>query len=346
MPPMRETADCMARPRIESHGGRALQALAAGGVDTAWFNAISVCASSVLWLLHCSSGWHFQLHGMLAAFGHTQNSKLHAFLLLGADGEAGKGWRSREKRVGQEASFTRSFTSARLSPRMQANAGSLAASRPLRDNALAPIRSGSSHHRTLPRVVGPAGHQHHPATERRATTTMQALTGRARGAAAQARQGSGAAASGALPVIPVSRGAWTDAAAAPCPCSSRGCPPQGLGLHRKGRSATWVPAASDTAVQQPSTSAHSNKGLPQSGVWEIDFCSRPLLDERGKKVWELLICDPERNFEFSEFFPNSKINSGEVRRPAPHACRGHAQGMEVRMHACMTAGAGFGDAGC
>jgi hypothetical protein len=38
-----------------------------------------------------------------------------------------------------------------------------------------------------------------------------------------------------------------------------------------------------------------------------------LLDERGKKVWELLICDPERNFEYSEYFPNSKINSAEVR---------------------------------
>jgi len=38
-----------------------------------------------------------------------------------------------------------------------------------------------------------------------------------------------------------------------------------------------------------------------------------LLDKRGKKVWELLICDPERNFEYSEYFPNSKINSAEVR---------------------------------
>lgn len=73
-------------------------------------------------------------------------------------------------------------------------------------------------------------------------------------------------------------------------------------------------AASDTAIQQPSTSSSSSKGTPNSGVWEIDFCSRPLLDERGKKVWELLICDPERNFEYSEYFPNSKINSGELKK--------------------------------
>jgi hypothetical protein len=49
-----------------------------------------------------------------------------------------------------------------------------------------------------------------------------------------------------------------------------------------------------------------------SAVWELDFCSRPIFDERKKKVWELLICDPERNFEYSEYFPNNKINSVQV----------------------------------
>lgn len=51
-----------------------------------------------------------------------------------------------------------------------------------------------------------------------------------------------------------------------------------------------------------------------SESWEIDFCSRPLLDERGKKVWELLICDQDRKFEYSEYFPNSKINSSELKK--------------------------------
>lgn len=36
---------------------------------------------------------------------------------------------------------------------------------------------------------------------------------------------------------------------------------------------------------------------------------RPILDERGKKVWELLICDADRTWEYSEYFPNNKINS-------------------------------------
>jgi len=63
-----------------------------------------------------------------------------------------------------------------------------------------------------------------------------------------------------------------------------------------------------------SSASTSDKSISTSSVWELDFCSRPLLDERGKKVWELLICDPERTFEYTEYFPNSKINSGELKR--------------------------------
>ena len=54
------------------------------------------------------------------------------------------------------------------------------------------------------------------------------------------------------------------------------------------------------------------KSVPKSSVWELDFCSRPILDERGKKVWELLVCDAERSFEYARYFPNNKINSTEV----------------------------------
>ena len=75
-----------------------------------------------------------------------------------------------------------------------------------------------------------------------------------------------------------------------------------------------------TSTSEPSTSVSSSlptydprqKGLPQSQVWELDFCSRPLLDERGKKRWELLICTPDREFEYSAYFPNNKINSTQV----------------------------------
>lgn len=54
--------------------------------------------------------------------------------------------------------------------------------------------------------------------------------------------------------------------------------------------------------------------VPTSTVWELDFCSRPLIDERGKKIWELLICDPSKTFEYSVYFPNNKINSTELKK--------------------------------
>eukprot|EP00250_Pteridium_aquilinum_P012249 c20597_g1_i1 orf=305-1522(+) len=43
--------------------------------------------------------------------------------------------------------------------------------------------------------------------------------------------------------------------------------------------------------------------------WELDFCSRPILDARGKRLWELLICDSNRNLQFAKFYPNNVINS-------------------------------------
>ena len=48
--------------------------------------------------------------------------------------------------------------------------------------------------------------------------------------------------------------------------------------------------------------------------WQIDFCSRPLRDDRGKKVWELLVTDDARTFEHAEYFPNNRINSVELAR--------------------------------
>eukprot|EP01024_Parvocaulis_polyphysoides_P033374 TRINITY_DN29714_c0_g1_i3.p1 TRINITY_DN29714_c0_g1~~TRINITY_DN29714_c0_g1_i3.p1 ORF type:complete len:377 (+),score=47.74 TRINITY_DN29714_c0_g1_i3:29-1159(+) len=52
-----------------------------------------------------------------------------------------------------------------------------------------------------------------------------------------------------------------------------------------------------------------NDSIPKSQEWQLDFCSRPLLDERNKKVWEILICSPDKSFQFSTYVPNNKINS-------------------------------------
>ncbi|KAJ8899176.1 hypothetical protein K2173_012352 [Erythroxylum novogranatense] len=49
---------------------------------------------------------------------------------------------------------------------------------------------------------------------------------------------------------------------------------------------------------------------PESIVeWELDFCSRPILDDRGKKVWELVVCDDSLSLQHTKYFPNNVINS-------------------------------------
>lgn len=44
-------------------------------------------------------------------------------------------------------------------------------------------------------------------------------------------------------------------------------------------------------------------------IWQADFYRRPLRDTAGKPLWELLICDSARSFEFSAFCSQSQANS-------------------------------------
>jgi hypothetical protein len=52
-------------------------------------------------------------------------------------------------------------------------------------------------------------------------------------------------------------------------------------------------------------------------IWELDFYSRPIVDERQKKKWEVLICESPLNvgdnaeslFRYSQFCPSSTVNS-------------------------------------
>ncbi|WP_293132981.1 Tab2/Atab2 family RNA-binding protein [Microcoleus sp. bin38.metabat.b11b12b14.051] len=52
-------------------------------------------------------------------------------------------------------------------------------------------------------------------------------------------------------------------------------------------------------------------------IWELDFYSRPIIDERGKKKWEVLICESplkvgdkaESLFRYSQFCPSTTVNS-------------------------------------
>ena len=52
-------------------------------------------------------------------------------------------------------------------------------------------------------------------------------------------------------------------------------------------------------------------------IWELDFYSRPIVDENKKKVWEVLLCespttidaDTSNLFRFAQYCPNSQVNS-------------------------------------
>jgi hypothetical protein len=56
-------------------------------------------------------------------------------------------------------------------------------------------------------------------------------------------------------------------------------------------------------------------------IWEIDFYSRPILDENQKKVWEVLVCEspldtrtnPDSLFRYAQFCPSTQVNSAWLR---------------------------------
>ncbi len=59
-----------------------------------------------------------------------------------------------------------------------------------------------------------------------------------------------------------------------------------------------------------------------STVWELDFYSRPILDESQKKRWEVLVCEgaqsvqdePASGFRYSQYLANTQVNSIELKK--------------------------------
>jgi RNA-binding protein Tab2/Atab2 len=57
--------------------------------------------------------------------------------------------------------------------------------------------------------------------------------------------------------------------------------------------------------------------MNMGSIWELDFYSRPILDENQKKVWEVLICEspldvrtqPDSLFRFTKYCPSTEVNS-------------------------------------
>jgi len=56
-------------------------------------------------------------------------------------------------------------------------------------------------------------------------------------------------------------------------------------------------------------------------IWEVDFYSRPILDENQKKVWEVLVCESPLDvstkidslFRYAEYCPSTQVNSAWLR---------------------------------
>jgi RNA-binding protein Tab2/Atab2 len=56
-------------------------------------------------------------------------------------------------------------------------------------------------------------------------------------------------------------------------------------------------------------------------IWELDFYSRPILDENKKKIWEVLVCESPLDtrtkadslFRYAQYCPSTQVNSGWLR---------------------------------
>lgn len=79
-------------------------------------------------------------------------------------------------------------------------------------------------------------------------------------------------------------------------------------------------AASTQATTDAGAAPDADGAAPEAAgppapadTWQLDFCSRPMLDERGKKVWELLVCDETGAVQHAEYFANNKVNSANLK---------------------------------
>ena len=50
----------------------------------------------------------------------------------------------------------------------------------------------------------------------------------------------------------------------------------------------------------------SNEGMK---IWQADFYRRPLQNEAGEVLWELLLCDGDRAFTYVAFCPQSQATA-------------------------------------
>lgn len=62
-------------------------------------------------------------------------------------------------------------------------------------------------------------------------------------------------------------------------------------------------------------------------IWEIDYYSRPIVDEKGKKLWEVLVCQSPLDirqstaslFQYAQYCPSTEVNSVWLRKALEEA---------------------------
>ncbi|MGL5081569.1 MAG: Tab2/Atab2 family RNA-binding protein [Microcoleaceae cyanobacterium] len=60
-------------------------------------------------------------------------------------------------------------------------------------------------------------------------------------------------------------------------------------------------------------------------IWQADCYRRPLQDPTGQPLWELLICDMVRSFEFVAFCPQAQVNSSWLKQQVQAAIQRQQQ---------------------
>lgn len=99
-----------------------------------------------------------------------------------------------------------------------------------------------------------------------------------------------------------------------CPFSAKSqqLKPRQFEPNSVSESSVSLPLEADTTEDDPTAdmSYLDPETDPESiSDWELDFCSRPILDIRGKKIWELVVCDDSLSLQYTKYFPNNVINS-------------------------------------
>lgn len=71
---------------------------------------------------------------------------------------------------------------------------------------------------------------------------------------------------------------------------------------------------SPSTASAPSSARAGARAVKPSTIWELDLYTRPVTNDQGKKLWELLVTDANGVMRHVEPLPSSLINSRELRK--------------------------------